>query len=166
MKEIFERVSVRRYTDQPIEPEKIEALLRAGMAAPSASNQQPWEFIVIEDRQEIVKLSSISQYASSTKTAAAAIVLLGNKELFKVDCMWEQDLSAATQNILLEAVHLGLGAVWLGVSPMEDRMRFISDLYSLPENILPFAVITLGYPDNPKKPGDRFKPERVHYGKY
>lgn len=166
MQEIFMRRSIRQYLPQPIEKEKIERLLRAAMQAPSAGNQQPWEFIVTEEKAQLQKLSLLSPYAGPVKGAAAAFVLLGNEKQMKFPENWQMDMAAAAENILLESVHLGLGAVWLGVAPLQERMEYIKAFYSLPDFIRPFGVIALGYPA--ADPGfiDRYDAARVHYNQY
>lgn len=167
MREIFERVSIRKYQERRVEAEKMELLLRAGMAAPSTKNQQPWEFIVVEDKETLVGISQCSNAAPAAKNAVAAIVLLCNLDRVEGDeRWWYQDMSAAAQNILLEAKHLGLGAVWLGMAPLEERMQKLAALLNIPANIVPFAVIALGYPLVEKPPHDRFDPERIHHEKY
>lgn len=164
---IFNRRSIRRYKQEPVEQEKIEKLLRAAMQAPSAANQQPWEFIVVQEKDTLERLSKISSYAKMAADAPLAIVLLGNEDRMRLQLHWEQDLAAAAQNILLEAAHLGLGGVWLGVAPMEDRMGLISEMFELKDKVKPFCVIPIGYPDNQEhKFIDRFDPEKVHYEKY
>lgn len=165
---INNRRSVRRYKEQPVEQEKIEKLLRAAMQAPSAVNQQPWEFIVIQNKEGLKNLASISAYSKMVAEAPLAIVLLGNEERMRLQIHWEQDMAAAAQNILLEAAYLGLGGVWLGVAPMEDRMKLISDLYELKGRLKPFCVIPIGYPEEGQehKFEDRFDPSRIHYETY
>jgi nitroreductase len=164
MEIINHRRSVRNYLDKPVEAEKIELLLRAAMQAPSAANQQPWEFIVIQDRETLNKLTGMSPYAKMLATAPLAFVLLGNREKMAWPQVWQQDLSAAAENILLEAVELGLGAVWLGVAPMEERTRFISELFLLRETLLPFCVIPVGYPAGQGNTFiNRFNPDLIHY---
>lgn len=163
MNSIFTRRSVRAYEEKPVEPAKIEQLLRAAMQAPSAANQQPWKFITVQDRALLDKLSDVSEYAKMLREAPLAIIVIGDMTKCIFPIMWEQDLSAATQNILLEAVEQELGAVWLGVAPLEDRMNFISKLFDLPETDKPFCIIPIGYPagNQENKFIDRYKPERV-----
>lgn len=167
MEAIFNRRSIRRYKNQAVEEEKIEQLLRAAMQAPSAANQQPWEFIVVQNKDNLQKLAQISAYSKMVADAPLAIVLLGNEDRMRLQVHWEQDMAAAAQNILLEAAHLGLGGVWLGVAPMEDRMELISKLYDLKDRLKPFCVIPIGYPEGQEnKFVDRYDPDRVHYEKY
>mgnify|MGYP000185424315 CR=1 FL=1 len=165
---IFNRRSIRRYKEQPVEEEKIDKLLRAAMQAPSAVNQQPWEFIVVRDKNTLNKLAGISPYSKMIADAPLAIVVLGNDDRMRLQHHWQQDLAAATQNILLEAVYLGLGAVWLGVAPAEDRMDYIRNIFGLSKKLKPFCVIPVGYPaeGQENKFIDRFDPTRVHYDKY
>ena len=165
MKAIFNRRSIRKYEDRPVEKEKIEKLLRAAMQAPSAANQQPWEFLVIEDKEVLNKLAQTSPYSKMVASSAVTFVLLSRKEgLLAPGCV-PQDMGAASENLLLEAVELELGAVWLGIASIEDRMEYIKKLFDLPENIEPFALIPVGYPDGQKnKFVDRFDETRVHYG--
>ncbi len=132
------------------------------MQAPSAANQQPWEFIVVEDKDTLEKISKMSPYAGMTKDASVAIVLLGNEKRMKFPENWQQDLSAATQNLLLEAVSLDLGAVWLGVAPLNERMSYFKELFNLPEYIKPFAVVPVGHPETKNNFIDRYEASRVH----
>ncbi|NLO09627.1 MAG: nitroreductase family protein [Clostridiales bacterium] len=165
---IFNRRSIRRYKKQAVEQVKIERLLKAAMQAPSAANQQPWEFIVVQSKESLRKLAEISQYSKMVVDAPLALVLLGNKDRMKSQRHWEQDMAASAQNILLEAVHLGLGGVWIGVAPLQDKMDIVSKQYELEDRLSPFCVISIGYPDEGQehKFVDRFDPERIHYEKY
>ncbi len=167
MKEIFNRRSIRKFESRPIEKEKIDQLLRAGMQAPSAANQQPWEFIVVENKENLKNLAMASPYAKPVEGSAVTFVLLANSDNFKVPTGWQQDMGAVAQNILLEATHLDLGAVWLGVSTSEVVADAIKDLYQLPDSIKPFAMIAVGYPDGQKNEFvDRYDESRVHYEKW
>lgn len=165
---IFSRRSIRRYKKQTVEQEKIEKLLRAAMQAPSAANQQPWEFIVVQEKENLEKLSGISLYSKMIADAPLAIVLLANEDRMRLQHYWEQDMAAAAQNILLEAAYLGLGGVWIGVAPMQDRMKLISELYGLKSKLKPFCVIPIGYPEEGQehKYVDRYDPGRVYYEGY
>ncbi len=164
MKEIFNRRSIRKFKDQPVEKEKIEKLLRAAMQAPSAGNQQPWEFIVVEDKDTLNKLSLMTPYSKPAAGSAVTLVLLANCKDLKHSTFWQQDMSAALQNILLEAVYLELGAVWMGVATNDSAVEYLNDMYHFPEYIKPFALVSLGYPDNQNNEfADRYKPEKVHF---
>ena len=167
MEEIFTRRSIRKFKNRPLEKEKIDRILRAGMQAPSAGNQQPWEFIVVENRRTLEKLSKMSPYSGPVAGSAVTLVLLGNFGGLKFPEMWQQDMGAAAENILLEAAHLGLGAVWMGANPVNDRVNFLREMFRLPEQVHPFCLIALGYPDSQKNEFiNRFKAEKVHYETY
>jgi len=167
MKEIFNRRSIRKFEDRPVEQEKIDKLLRAAMQAPSAANQQPWEFIVVENKDNLKTLSLTTPYSKPVADSAVTLVLLGNSNDFKVPTGWQQDMGAAAQNILLEATHLELGAVWLGVATADVAIDYIKNLYNLPENIKPFAMIAIGYPNGQKNEFvDRYVAAKVHYEKW
>jgi nitroreductase len=167
MQEIFNRRSIRKFEDKPVEKEKIDLLLRAAMQAPSAGNQQPWEFIVVEDREALNNLSLMTPYSKPVAGSAVTFVLLANGNNLNIPTAWQQDLGAAAQNILLEAVHLGLGAVWLGVATSDSAVAYIKELYELPGHIKPFGLIAVGYPDDQKNEFvDRYKAEKVHYEKF
>lgn len=169
MNSIFKRASVRKYTEQSVEKEKIEQLLKAGMAAPSAKNVQPWEFVVIQNKETLLKITEFHPYSSMLKTSPLAIVVCGNETKIKIgniEEFWTQDCSAVTENILLEAAELGLGGVWLGVHPKKELMNPLIDLLMLPTYIMPFSIISIGYPDGEVKPKDKFNPETIHWEKW
>ena len=166
MKEIFERRSIRKYLELPIPEEDIEKLLRAAMAAPSAGNQQPWEFILIKDKSIMADIMSVHPHAQMLKEAQLAIAVCGDLSKEKHVGYWVQDCSAATENILLEARHLGLGSVWLGIYPKEDRVKGLIKILSLPENIIPLSIVSLGYPAEKKEPSGRFDKSRIHTNKW
>lgn len=163
MKEIFERISVRKYEDRPVEPEKTEQILRAAMAAPSAGNQQPWEFYVVTDKEKIRQLSEISPYAACAANAPMVIVPCYRTE----DLRWSEtvliDLACAAENMLLEITSLGLGGVWLCAAPLEDRMTKAEAALSLPKGLHAYAVIPVGYPAESRPQQDRFDRSRIHY---
>ena len=166
MKEIFHRRSVRKYTSQKVEPEKIEKLLKAAMRSPSACNQQAWEFVVVTDTETLSKLAYVSEYTSPAGRAALAVVTLGNTDFMICPDIWTHDMGAVCENILLEADYLGLGGVWMSVDPVESRIDNVRKILSLPENVKPYSIIAIGYPDENPVDADRFKPERIHYSKY
>ena len=165
MNEIFIRRSVRKFNTKRVEEEKINEILRAGMQAPSAKNQQPWEFIVVRGEKNLEELSKYNVYATCLKGANVAIIVLCNTEKLIMPEFWQQDLSAVTQNIELQAVTLGLGSVWMGTAPEEKKMNYIKEMFSLKDNLLPFSVIALGYPlyENANKFKDRFDESRITY---
>lgn len=166
---IINRTSVRSYTEQPIKQEKIELLLRAAMAAPSACNKQPWHFVVINDRKILDKIPSFSPYASMVREAPLAIVVCGdlNKTLdgWEQD-FWVQDCAAATENILLMAHGMGLGAVWTALYPAKDRYLGMQQLLGLPEHVIPLNTIVIGYPKSETKSKDKWKEDNVSYNGY
>lgn len=155
MNEIFTRRSVRYYLDKEVENEKITNLLKAGMQAPSAFNQQAWEFLVVKGRENLDKLSSSNQYANCLKMSNVAIVVLGDKNKMQMPEFWEQDLGAVTQNILLQAVTEKLGAVWIGTAPKKEQMQFVTDMFNLSDNLMPYSIVSIGYPV--KEDANRFK---------
>lgn len=161
MNAIFRRVSVRKFQDRPVTEEQVERLLRAAMAAPSATNQQPWEFYVVRDRGLLERLAGCHAYSMCAKNAALAVVPCFRKDTAHPEYA-QIDLSAATENLLLEAVELGLGAVWLGIAPIRERMDAVRDILGLPEHLEAFAVVPVGYPEREKPRQDRYDPARVH----
>ena len=165
MKEIFERTSVRKYTDQKVTDEQIDKLLKAAMAAPSAMNRQPWEFIVVRDPEMLEKLGRSTPYSTPALRSKCTIVTLADANSSGSN-IYLHDLGAACENILLEAVHLGLGTVWMAITPSAEREQAVRELLNIPENIVPFSMIAIGYPAGEVKPKDKFKPEKIHYEKY
>ncbi|OEU68926.1 MAG: NADH dehydrogenase [Desulfovibrio sp. S3730MH75] len=159
---IHSRRSVRKYKDKPIPEELIKELLSAAMIAPSAGNAQPWQFIVVDDHEKLIRVKEYSQYAAMAEHAPVAIIVCGDLGLEKYPGYWVQDCSAATQNLLLAAHGKGLGAVWTGIYPMEDRIKGFSDHFNLPENVIPLSFIVIGWPVHEQKYKDRYKEDRVH----
>ena len=162
MDAIFHRTSIRKYQETPVEAEKIETLLRAAMAAPSACNQQPWEFYVVRNKEKIKELSEASPYAGCAKGAPVVFVPCYRKNC-QVPMYAEIDLSAAVENLLLEADSLGLGAVWMGIAPQKDRMVDVRKVLDIPGELEPFALVPCGYPAQERTQEDRYEVERVHY---
>ena len=166
---IMTRTSIRSYTDRAVAADTIELLLRAGMAAPTAVNAQPWHFVVVNDRAKLDELGGTSRRGDMLRQAPLAIVVCGNLEKAMqgpAQAFWVQDCSAATENILLAAHALGLGAVWTGCYPMEERMADVSRVLNLPETIVPLCVIVMGYPAENPEPKDKWKPENVSYNTF
>ncbi len=165
MNSIFTRRSVRSFTEKQIEADAMDKILRAAMQAPSAGNQQPWEFVVVSGKQNLEKLSAFNPYAKCLAGANAGIVVLGNTERMAMPDFWQQDLAAATQNILLQAAELGLGAVWFGCAPHENMMDFVRKTCGLDAKLNPFCVIALGYPKDAdaNKFADRYDESRISY---
>lgn len=162
MNSIFHRVSIRKYKQTPVEREKIEAILRAAMQAPSARNQQPWEFYVVTDRDKLEALSKVSPFASMAKDAPVAIVSAYRTNV-RVPEYAQIDMSAAMENLWLETDAQGLGGVWLGIAPREERMKAVAQILGMPETLRAFAVFPFGYPDEARARQDRFEPDRIHW---
>lgn len=160
---IFARKSVRTYLNKGVEKEKIDLMLRAGMAAPSGKDVRPWEFVVISERATLDSMAAALPYAKMLNQARYAIVVCGDSTR---SSYWYLDCSAATQNILLAAESLGLGAVWTAAYPYEDRMETVRKYTALPENILPLCVIPFGYPDTQQQPKQKYDEKKIHYEKY
>lgn len=156
------RRSIRAYARRDVGNDAVETILRAGMAAPSAGNEQPWEFLLIENRQTLGRISEAHPYAEMVSHAPLAILVCGNLMRVRHRDFWIQDLAAATQNMLLAAHALGLGSVWVGVHPREKRVAELRAVIALPEEIVPFAILPIGYPAEPKPPEDRYDQHRVY----
>ncbi|MBR1781884.1 MAG: nitroreductase family protein [Oscillospiraceae bacterium] len=164
---IMNRRSIRRFAPRPVEREKLEAILRAAMQAPSGKNSQCWEFLVLEDRGDMDAVSTMSPYAQCARNAQAMIVVLGQRERIDPDVpIWIQDLSAATMNALTQIEAEGLGATWLCMYPFPERCAAMRDYFRLPDRVIPFCAIALGYKLQEKAPEDRYDPDRVHWGAY
>ncbi len=136
------------------------------MSAPSAGNQQPWSFLVIEDRNILDKIPEVHPSSKMLYEAPVAIVVLGDPSLEKYKGYWIQDCSAATENILLAATGLGLGSVWLGVHPIEERINGVKKLLQIPDNINPLCIIAIGYPNEEKEFVDRYNEDRIYYNTF
>lgn len=163
MENIFARKSVRKYLPKPVEKEKQELLLKAGMAAPSGKDVRPWSFIVIDDRAVLDSMAAVLPYAKMLKEAPMAIVVCGDSTQ---SSYWYLDCSAATQNILLAAEALGLGAVWTATYPYPERMEVVKKYTGIPDEINSLCVIPVGYPAMPHSPKDKWNPDKVHYNKW
>lgn len=164
IKAIHSRKSVRHYNDEKVTKDQVEELIRAGMAAPSANNVQPWAFIGITNRETLDQLANSLPYAKMLFRASAAIVVCGIPAKSGNDSpegYWVQDCSAATQNILLAAEALGLGAVWTGVYPRTERIQVVRNILGIPEKVFPLNVIPIGYPEGIDKPKNKFKKENI-----
>ena len=161
MNEIYTRVSTRKFTDEPVEEEKLLAVLRAAMQAPSAGNQQPWEFYVVTDRGMLEALSRVSPYAGCTRGAPMAVVSAYREKLWAPDYA-QIDMSIAMENLWLETAAQGLGGVWLGIAPVEERMRAVEKIVGIPAGQRAFAVFPMGHPAEQKQQQDRFDESRIH----
>ena len=163
MNSIFHRISVRKFEDKPVEKEKILQILKAGMQAPSARNQQPWEFYVVTDKKKIQELSGATPYSKCIAGAPVVIVPVYYKEGLPAQEFAQVDMSIAQENIWLETDAQGLGGVWFGIAPVEDRMEEVHRLLELPENVKVFSMFALGYPAETRPQQNRFEPERIHF---
>lgn len=163
---ILNRRSIRKFKNAPVCEKDIEDLLKAAMAAPSAGNSQPWEFIVIDKREILDEIPKIHPHAQMILQAPVAILVCADITKEKYKGRWPLDCSTATQNILLAVHAKGLGAVWVGIYPEEVRIRSISELFDLPANVIPLSLIPIGHPDEIKSPSNRFDKNRIHYNKF
>lgn len=165
MDAIFKRVSVRKFEDRPVEKEKIAQLMKAAMAAPSAGNQQPWEFYIVTDKEKLEKLSKVHEFAMCAKNGPMAVIPCYRTDESKY--IYSEyahiDLSAACSNILLEAVNIGLGGVWLGVAPYEPCQRAVAEIVGIPDTLMPFCIMPIGYPAKFREFKSRYDETRVHY---
>jgi nitroreductase len=159
---IMSRRSIRSFQSQQVEPDVLETLLRAAMAAPSAGNQQSWRFVVITERPRLDALSETSPYAAPLRRAPLAIVICAETRDEKHPGFWVEDCSAAMENLLLAAHALGLGAVWLGYHPNEDRKDALRAILGLPPTVEPFGIAAIGHPDESKPSADRFDMAHIH----
>lgn len=163
---IFKRRSIRRFETRPVEPEKIERILKAGMQAPSAHNLQPWEFLVITEQEKRDAVSKMSPWAGMVAKAPVTIIVIGHQENKDMEKYLPQDLGACTENILLQIAAEGLGGCWMGFYPDEDRVNSVRKYFNLPEGRIPFSVIALGYSPDENRFVDRSDMSRVHYNQW
>jgi nitroreductase len=169
LKTIFSRKSVRSYKNDPVSKEKLEMLIKAGMAAPTAVDKRPWEFIVVTDRKILQELTDALPFAKMASSAAAAIIVGCDvrKQWGGMDSdYWIMDCSAATENILLAAESMGLGAVWTAVYPEDSRIRAVRQILGMPSHIVPLNLIPLGVPSVREKPKDKYDPKQIHWNKW
>jgi nitroreductase len=163
---ILTRRSIRAYTDQPVSEELIRKLLVAAMSAPSAGNGQPWQFIVTTGRGALNALADLLPFGKMLTQAPLAVTVCGDAKGQPRESYWVQDCSAATENLLLAAHALGLGAVWLGVYPREDRVAGVRKILGIPGHVTPLCVLAVGHPAQPSGPADRYREERVHWDRW
>lgn len=159
---LLTRRAVREFTSQPVTDEQIETILKAAMHAPSACNQQPWHFLVVTERERLNAITEVHPFAQMLKQAPLAIIVCADQTLETCPGNWPVDCSAAMQNLLLAAHAIGLGGVWVGIYPREERVTEIRKLFSLPGYIQPLALAAIGYAKNPLPVVDRFNPSRIH----
>jgi nitroreductase len=160
---IFSRRSIREYTTEPVSEDDIQTLLEAAMAAPSASNNKPWHFVVVTQRETLDALADAHPYGKMLAQAPLCVAVCGDPA---ISDYWEQDCSAASENLLLAATGLGLGAVWLGVHPREQRVAFTRQILGIPENISPLTLISIGHAAEEKEPRTQYDEARVHRGRW
>ncbi len=165
LESIKTRRSIRKYTNNKIDRNDVLTILEAAMYAPSARNYQPWHFVVIDDESLKQQLSKVHPYGGMLKDAAVGILVCGNTDLEPEISYLLQDCSAATQNLLLAAHDLGLGAVWLGVHPREQRLNAINELLNIAKNLVPIALISMGYPAESRETPQRFSQEKISFNK-
>lgn len=163
---IMTRVSVREFTGEKISAEQIDTLLHAAMAAPSAINKQPWAFIVVTDEDIIAQLGEALPYSRCSNHPAVAIIPCGDLTKAiegEMGAFWINDVSAATENLLLAAHAMGIGAVWTGLHPDMNRVSLVQQILGLPEHIIPLCVVPVGVPAEHPDIKDKYKPENIHY---
>lgn len=166
MNTIWKRRSVRTFLKKPVEEEKLKRIIGAGMQAPSSRNGQTWEFICVTEPDLIAGMKEMSPYAGLIEKAPSVIVVCNNEEEAKKkkeEDWWIQGLSACVENILLQVVEEGLGAVWMGVYPRQKRIEFLRNYFQMPDNLFPFAVIPIGYAEHTPEPENRFDESKIHY---
>lgn len=162
MDAIYNRRSIRRYTQEKVSDENIRSLLKAAMSAPSARNQRPWHFIVVKEKDTLYQLSKTHRYSDMVKDAPLSIVVCGDVHIQSYKDYWVLDCSAATENILIAVEYLKLGAVWVAVYPREERIHHVSQVLSLPSNIVPLCIIPVGHPAEKLEPVNRYDETRIH----
>ena len=164
---ILQRKSVRAYTDRAVSHEQLDTLIRAAMAAPTGRDMRPWHFIVLEGRQQLSPLAEQLPYAKMLAEAQAAVVVCGDMSVTDKEGNpsrnWTFDCSAATENLLLQAEAMGLGAVWTGVYPYDERIEAVKQVLHLPDHLIPLNVIPIGYPKGNPQPKDKYDPAKVEY---
>jgi nitroreductase len=163
---IRSRRSIRKYQQQPVPQERIDQLLSAAMYAPSARNQQPWEFVVVDDRGALAEIARLIPNARMAADAPLGILICGDLGLEKSPGFWVVDCAAATENLLLAAHGLGLGGVWVGIYPRQERMDICRRLFALPEQVMPHSLTVLGLPAEQPPQVDRFRADRVHRNRW
>lgn len=165
---IMTRTSVRKLKQQPVEDAKIEQLLRAGMAAPTADDRQPWHFVVLKDSKDIERYAaSNSRHADDIRRTPLFIFVCADTTRMAEGMgrdLWIQDCSAVSENILLAANALGLGACWTTIYPIQKKVVGISRTLKLPGNLIPLNAIIIGYPDEPLQPKNKWDEQKITYG--
>ena len=176
---IMSRTSIRSFTGDPVSQEQLETILKAGMAAPTAMNSQPWRFVVVTDKETINKVFASGFRGEMFTQAGAVIVVCGQStqmrkpfgqpdapETEQPNMFWYEDCSAAAENILLAAHALGLGAVWTAGYPAMERVVPIADALGVPANVIPLCIIPVGVPAENPEPKDKWNPDNIHWNKW
>lgn len=163
---ILTRRSVRKYNKKPLSDQVVRELLEAAMSAPSAGNEQPWHFVIIDDPQVLNEVHSFHNHAKMLKDASIAILVCGDLNFDKHNGMWIQDCSAATENILIAVRAKELGAVWLGIFPREERIVGMRELLNIPDHVIPFSLISIGYPAEKQEKANRYNTSRIHHSRW
>lgn len=163
---ILGRRSIRKYKDKAIDREIIENIIKLSMYAPSACNQQPWHFIIVNNKELLTQISSIHPHASMAKKAPLAIIICGDERSLISPNHWPQDCSAATQNLLLAAYNYAIGSVWCGLYPDKERIKKFQILLKIEPKVIPFSLVVLGYPDENPLSQDRFNKDKIHINKW
>ncbi len=166
MNSIMTRRSMRKYLDKPVEADKIDRILRAAMQAPTGHNAQDFEFIVVTEKEMMKTLSELGPYSHFAAEAAVHIIVCENTERAWPNSNWQGNLGAACQNILLQVEEECLGACWIGVWPYPERMAHVKAAMEIPDSVIPYALISIGYKEYQKRFDDRYDPNKVHWGKY
>jgi len=166
MKAILSRRSIRKYTADPVPEKVINELLEAAMSAPSADNERPWHFVIINDRRLLDEIPKYNPYAQMLRHAPLAIAVCADLDMEILGGFWVQDCSAATENILIAANAKGLGAVWLAIYPIDEQVTIIRRLLGLPSRVIPLCIVSVGYPAEEKLHENRFDPSRIHYNQW
>ena len=157
---MLERVSVRQYSDKKIEQEKIDTILKAAMAAPSGMNRQPWEILVVDDKEKLAAIAQATPNARYSQDAPLVMIVCGDIKVS--DKLWMQDCCAVTENILLAVQSLDLGAVWCMCYPKQESVLAIQKIFNMPKNIIPLSIIPMGYPAAKQEPKQKYNPAKVH----
>ncbi len=165
MQAILTRRSIRRYTSERVSDEEVQQLLQAAMSAPTAANQ-PYHFVVVRDRGLLEAIPNFHPHATMLKTASVGILVCGDPTIETLKGRWVLDCAAATENMLIAANARGLGACWVGIYPVEERIQGMRNLLGIPEHLVPLSMVSLGSAAEKKAPPERFKPERIHYDRW
>ncbi len=162
---ILTRRSIRRYTSEAVSEQTIDGLLKAAMSAPTAADE-PWHFVVIRDRDTMEAVKEFHPHAHMLEQAQVAIAICGDPTSGSLPGRWPLDCAAATENILISGNALELGACWVGIYPVEERIKGLRELLGIPEHLIPLSMVALGRPAEKKNPPNRFRPERVHQDRW